>query len=119
MSVDSKSYSCYFKASTDGFVYLTLGSRQNFNNSPLPHYVLVDNVKITVQKNSDIKTITFKNADNDKAVTVVPAGFTFDTQYGKPGDKVRLFGIKPANVNDFIEGFYNDSACNKKCNDYR
>ncbi len=105
----------YFKPSTDGFVYFTLGSRQNFDNTNAQHFVLIDNVKITVVE--EAKSITFVDADTGKAVDSRPVGFGYHIQYGMPGDTIREFAINTQKGKQ-IQGFYNDQACTIPCTDY-
>ena len=105
----------YFKPSTDGFIYFTLGSRQNFDDTSSQHFVLIDNVKLTVVDNA--KSITFKDADTDKVVDSRPIAFGYHIQYGMPGDKIREFAINTQNGKQ-IQGFYNDKACTIPCTDY-
>lgn len=105
----------YFKPSTDGFIYFTLGSRQNFDDTSSQHFVLIDNVKLTVVDNA--KSITFKDADTDKVVDSRPIAFGYHVQYGMPGDKIREFAINTQKGKQ-IQGFYNDKACTIPCTDY-
>lgn len=111
---ETTSVTQYFKPSSDGFVYFTLGSRQNFDNAS-QHFVLIDNVKITAV--SGAKSITFVDADTGKVVDSRPVSFGYYTQYGMPGDKIREFAIntKPGKQ---IQGFYNDRACTIQSTDY-
>ena len=105
----------YFKPSTDGFIYFTLGSRQNFDDTSSQHFVLIDNVKLTVVDNA--KSITFKDADTDKVVDSRPIAFGYHVQYGMPGDEIREFAINTQKGKQ-IQGFYNDKACTIPCTDY-
>lgn len=102
----------YFSASQDGFVFFTLGSRQNFDSSEKEHFVLLDNVRITIESN--VKSVTFANADGS-SLGVNPYGFS--TQYGLPGDKIRTFGFTYIQGKQ-LEGFYNDQECTEPCTDY-
>ena len=116
ISTQPQKHSYYFKASQNGYVYFTLGTRQNFDVATTPHFVLIDNVKITVENNA--KSITYKNMGGASVVQARPVGFPYDTQYGKPGDKIRTFGIMPPKVGNLIEGFYSDKNCTKPTVDY-
>lgn len=105
----------YFKASSNGFVYFTLGSRQNFDNTNFQHFVLIDNVKVTVT--DDAKSITFVDADTNKAVDPRPVGFGYNVQYGMPGDKIREFAIN-TQAGKQIQGFYDNKECTILATDY-
>ena len=112
MASDTQSVTQYFSAAQDGFVFFTLGSRQNFDSTPREHFVLLDNIRITIQSN--VKSVTFENADGS-SISVNPFGYNI--QYGLPGDEVREFGINAINGKQ-IEGFYNDKDCTQRCTDY-
>ena len=116
ISTKPQNHTYYFKATQDGYVYFTLGTRQNFDVATTPHYVLIDNVKLTVETN--VKSITYKTEGGGSVVNARPVGFPYDTQYGKPGDKIRIFGIMPPKAGDLIEGFYSDINCKKPAVDY-
>ena len=105
----------YFKASTNGFVYFTLGARQNFDSANSQHFVLIDNVKITVT--DDAKSITYVDANTNKPVDSRPVGFGYYLQYGMPGDKIREFAIN-TQAGKQIAGFYEDRECTILAKDY-
>ncbi len=115
LKAEKETVTQYFKPSTDGFIYFTLGSRQNFDDTSSQHFVLIDNVKLTVVDNA--KSITFKDADTDKVVDSRPVGFGYHIQYGMPGDTIREFAINTQKGKQ-IQGFYNDKACTIPCTDY-
>ena len=102
----------YFSASQDGFVFFTLGSRQNFDGSAKDHFVLLDNVRITVE--SKVKKIEFVDASG-ASLSVNPFGY--NVQYGIPGEKIRDFGFN-RKVGKYVEGFYNDQGCTSRCTNY-
>lgn len=112
--VDSKAktFSQYFYAKTDGFIFFTIGSRASMNDTKSEHFVLIDNIHIDV--NSGVKYNEYKNADGS-AYNSKPYGY--NVQFGMPGDKIRDFGFPNVTGKD-IEGFYNDADCTQKCTDY-
>lgn len=109
---DTQHITQYFSASQDGFVFFTLGSRQNFDSTAKDHFVLLDNVRITVE--SKAKKIEFVDASG-ASLSVNPFGY--DIQYGMPGEKIRDFGFT-RKVGKYVEGFYNDKECTSKCTNY-
>ena len=108
----AKTFSQYFYAKQDGFVFFTIGSRASMNDTKSEHFVLIDNIHIDIK--SGAKYNEYKNADGS-AYNSKPYGY--NVQFGMPGDKIRDFGFPNVKGKD-IEGFYTDIACTKKCLDY-
>ena len=109
---NAKTYSQYFYAKQDGFIFFAIGSRASMDDTRAEHFVLLDNIHVEIT--SGAKYNEYKNADGS-AYNSKPYGY--NVQFGMPGDKIRDFGFPNVAGKD-IEGFYLDADCTKKCVDY-
>ena len=108
----AKTYTQYFAAKQDGFIFFTIGSRASMDDTRAEHFVLLDNIHVEIK--SGAKYNEYKNADGTP-YNSKPYGY--NVQFGMPGDTIRDFGFPNVTGKD-IEGFYLDAACTKKCSDY-